>query len=148
MSLGNTVLQLFCCYYSLCLYRQFQFWIYCTYTLVIIIIIIITISRSEYDLVSNPLARYSREFHADNGASLVAFGRGQSAWVAFFRVPKATVQVGSIQEGVHEKLVGYFLFPCFACYGNLKKKNYVFFAANSNIAHFGWSVRMFKQYHF
>ena len=24
MSLGNTVLQLFCCYYSWCLYRQFQ----------------------------------------------------------------------------------------------------------------------------
>ena len=33
MSLGNTVLQLFCCYYSWCLYRQFQCWIYCTFTL-------------------------------------------------------------------------------------------------------------------
>jgi len=29
MSLGNTVLQLFCCHYSWCLYRYFQCWIYC-----------------------------------------------------------------------------------------------------------------------
>jgi len=35
MSLGNTVLQLFCCYYSWCLYRQFRCWIYCTFTLVL-----------------------------------------------------------------------------------------------------------------
>ena len=35
MSLRNTVLQLFCCYYSRCLYRQFQCWIYCTFTLVL-----------------------------------------------------------------------------------------------------------------
>ena len=35
MSLGNTVLQLFCCYYSLCLCRQFHCWIYCTFTLVL-----------------------------------------------------------------------------------------------------------------
>ena len=35
MSLGNTVLQLFCCYYSWCLYRYFQCWIYCTFTLVL-----------------------------------------------------------------------------------------------------------------
>ena len=35
MSLENTVLQLFCCYYSWCLYRQFQCWIYCTFTLVL-----------------------------------------------------------------------------------------------------------------
>ena len=35
MSLGNTVLQIFCCYYSWCLYRQFQCWIYCTFTLVL-----------------------------------------------------------------------------------------------------------------
>ena len=30
VSLRNTVLQLFCCYYSRCLYRQFQCSIYCT----------------------------------------------------------------------------------------------------------------------
>jgi len=35
MSLGNTMLQLFCCYYSWCLYRQFQCWIYCAFTLVL-----------------------------------------------------------------------------------------------------------------
>ena len=35
MSLGNTVLQLFCCYYSWCLYRQFQCWTYCIFTLVL-----------------------------------------------------------------------------------------------------------------
>ena len=35
VSLGNTVLQLFCCYYSWCLYRSFQCWIYCTFTLVL-----------------------------------------------------------------------------------------------------------------
>ena len=35
MSLGNTVLQLFCCYYSWCLYRYFQCWVYCTFTLVL-----------------------------------------------------------------------------------------------------------------
>ena len=35
MSPGNTVLQLFCCYYSRCLYRKFQCWIYCTFTLVL-----------------------------------------------------------------------------------------------------------------
>jgi len=34
MSLGNTVLQLFCCYYLWCLYRYFHCWIYCTFTLV------------------------------------------------------------------------------------------------------------------
>jgi len=71
-------------------------------------------SRSEYDLVSNPLARYSGEFHKDNRASLAAFGRGQSARVAFLRLPNATVQVGSIQEWVHEELEGYLLFPSFA----------------------------------
>jgi hypothetical protein len=43
VSLGNTVLQLFCCYYSRCLYRLFQCWICCTFTLVLIIIIIIII---------------------------------------------------------------------------------------------------------
>jgi len=92
-------------------------------------------SRSEYDLVSNPLARYSGDFHKDNRVSVVAFGREQSARVAFLRLPKATVQVGSIQEEVHEKLVGYFLFPSFACSGN--KKTMFLFVANSNIAHFG-----------
>jgi hypothetical protein len=75
-------------------------------------------SRSEYDLVSNPLARYSGEFYKDKRASLIAFGRGQSGRVAFLRLPKATVQVGSIQEGVQEELVGYFLFPSFAYSGN------------------------------
>ena len=35
ISLGNTVLQLFCCYYSCCLYRYFQCWVYCTFTLVL-----------------------------------------------------------------------------------------------------------------
>ena len=35
VSLGNTVLQLFCCYYSWCLYRQFQCSIYCTFTSVL-----------------------------------------------------------------------------------------------------------------
>ena len=35
MSLGNTLLQLFCCYCSWCLYRQFQCWIYCIFTLVL-----------------------------------------------------------------------------------------------------------------
>ena len=35
MSLGNTALQLFCCYYSWCLYREFQCWIYCIFTLVL-----------------------------------------------------------------------------------------------------------------
>ena len=35
MSLGNTVLQLFCCYYSWCLHRYFQCWICCTFTLVL-----------------------------------------------------------------------------------------------------------------
>ena len=35
MSLGNTLLQLFCCYYSWCLYRYLQCWIYCTFTLVL-----------------------------------------------------------------------------------------------------------------
>ena len=34
MSVGNTLLQLICCYYSWCLYRQFQCWICCTFTLV------------------------------------------------------------------------------------------------------------------
>jgi len=71
-------------------------------------------SRSEYDLVSNPLARYSGAFHKDKWASLVAFGRGESARVAFLRLPKATVQVGSIQEGAQEELVSYFFFPSFS----------------------------------
>ena len=31
MSLGNAVLQLFWCYYSWCLYRYFQCWIYCNF---------------------------------------------------------------------------------------------------------------------
>ena len=35
MSLGNTVLQLFCCVHSWCLYRYLQCWIYCTFTLVL-----------------------------------------------------------------------------------------------------------------
>ena len=35
MSLGNIVLQLFCCYYSWYLYRYFQCWIYCIFTLVL-----------------------------------------------------------------------------------------------------------------
>ena len=34
VSPGNTVLQLFCCYYSWCLYRWFPCWIYCTFTLI------------------------------------------------------------------------------------------------------------------
>ena len=35
MSLGNTKLQLFCCFYSWCLYRYLQCWIYCTFILVL-----------------------------------------------------------------------------------------------------------------
>ena len=35
MSLWNTVLQLFCFYYSWFLYRLFQCWIYCNFTLVL-----------------------------------------------------------------------------------------------------------------
>ena len=35
MSLGNTVLQLFCCFYLWCLYRYLQCWIYCTFTFVL-----------------------------------------------------------------------------------------------------------------
>ena len=35
ISLGNTVLQLFCCYCSGCLYRYFQCWIYFIFTLVL-----------------------------------------------------------------------------------------------------------------
>jgi len=31
VSVGNTVLQLFCCYYSWCLYCQFHFLIYCIF---------------------------------------------------------------------------------------------------------------------
>jgi hypothetical protein len=33
MSLGNTLLQLFCRYCSWCLYLQFLHWLYCTFTL-------------------------------------------------------------------------------------------------------------------
>jgi hypothetical protein len=86
------------------------------YIIIIIIttIIIITMSRSEYNLVSNPVTRYSGKFNKDKQASLVAFGGGQSGRVAFLRLPKVTVQVGSIQEGDQEELVGYFLFPSFA----------------------------------
>jgi hypothetical protein len=35
MSLGNTVLQPFCCSYSWCTHRQLQCWVYCTFTLVL-----------------------------------------------------------------------------------------------------------------
>jgi hypothetical protein len=42
MSLGNTVLQLFCCYYSGCLYRWFQCWM-CIIIIIIIIVVVIII---------------------------------------------------------------------------------------------------------
>ena len=35
MSLGNTLLQPFCCSYSWCIHHYFQCWIYCTFTLVL-----------------------------------------------------------------------------------------------------------------
>ena len=38
MSLGNTVLQPFCCFYLWCLYRYFQFWIYSTFTLALSVV--------------------------------------------------------------------------------------------------------------
>jgi hypothetical protein len=43
MSPGNTVLQLFCCYYPWCIDRYLQCCIYCTFTLVLIIIIIVVV---------------------------------------------------------------------------------------------------------